>query len=100
MEDGQAFVIYQPGDGTAMMQLLFVINWDTPVKVCYDLCMYCHVVVHLLTRPQVQWHHVVTAIMELVLKDNQFSGTTSIVEEVRETSLSALGPVDLTVDTN
>ena len=47
MEGGQAYVTPQPGDGMAMMQLLFVVNWDTPVKVCYDLHMYYHAVVHL-----------------------------------------------------
>ena len=34
MDDGQAFVA--AGNGIEMMQLLFVVNWDTPVKVCYS----------------------------------------------------------------
>ena len=46
------------------------------------------------------WHHAVTTSIELVLKGNQFFETSSIVEEMRETSLSALGPMDLTVDMN
>ena len=38
IEDGQAFVHHHPGAGIGMMQLLFAISWDIPVKVYFSLC--------------------------------------------------------------